>query len=115
VGGAAILFLVFTAAMVVRLYHVTDPLLEFHVARQYRSAVIARGLYLPYDTSMPGWAREIAVLNADQGALEPPIVEHLAVYGYRLARGEHLWIGPSLRCPARPDRCAARPVCLSLS
>jgi hypothetical protein len=93
VGGAAVLILVFATAIGVRLYHITDPLLEFHVARQYRSAVIARALYLPYDTSMPEWAREIAVLNADQGALEPPIIEHLAVYGYRLARGEHLWIG----------------------
>lgn len=87
------LFLIVAAAVGVRLYHVTDPLLEFHVSRQYRSAVIARALYLPYDTSMPAWAREIAVLNADQGALEPPIIEHLAVYGYRLAGGEHLWIG----------------------
>lgn len=91
--GAAALLLVFAAAIGVRLYHITDPLLEFHVTRQYRSAVIARALYLPYDTSMPGWAREIAVLNGDQGALEPPIVEHLAMYGYRFAGGEHLWIG----------------------
>jgi hypothetical protein len=94
-GGTVVLvlFVVFVVAIGVRLYHITDPLLEFHVSRQYRSAVIARAMYLPYDTSMPGWAREIAVLNADQGALEPPIIEHLAVYGYRLARGEHLWIG----------------------
>jgi hypothetical protein len=92
-GSAAVLFLVFAAAIGVRLYHITDPLLEFHVSRQYRSAVIARTLYLPYDTSMPGWAREIAVLNADQGALEPPIIEHLAAFGYRVAGGEHLWIG----------------------
>lgn len=91
--GAAVLSLVFAAAIGIRLYHITDPLLEFHVTRQYRSAVIARALYLPYDTSMPDWAREIAVLNGDQGALEPPIIEHLAVYGYRLAGGEHLWIG----------------------
>jgi hypothetical protein len=92
-GVAAALCLIFAAAIGVRLYHITDPLLEFHVTRQYRSAVIARGLYLPYDTSMPGWAREIAVANADQGALEPTIIEHLAMYGYRLAGGEHLWIG----------------------
>ncbi len=92
-SAAAVVFLVFAAAIGVRLYHITDPLLEFHVSRQYRSAVIARGLYLPYDTSMPAWAREIAVQNADQGALEPTIIEHLAVYGYRLAGGEHLWIG----------------------
>jgi hypothetical protein len=84
---------VFAAAIGIRVFHITDPLLEFHVTRQYRSAVIARALYLPYDTSMPGWAREIAILNAEQGALEPPIIEHLAAYGYRLAHGEHLWIG----------------------
>jgi hypothetical protein len=89
----AALLLVFVAALGVRAYHITDPLLEFHVTRQYRSAVIARALYLPYDKAMPEWAREIAIQNADQGALEPPIIEHLAVYGYRLAHGEHLWIG----------------------
>ena len=93
IGGAAVVFLLFAAAIAIRLYHITDPLLEFHVTRQYRSAVIARALYLPYDTSMPDWAREIAVMDADQGALEPPIIEHLAMYGYRLAGGEHLWIG----------------------
>ena len=97
-GGAAgpvvlFLLLIFAAAIGVRVYHVTDPLLEFHVTRQYRSAVIARGLYLPYDTAMPAWAREIAVMNADQGELEPTIIEHLAMYGYRIAGGEHLWIG----------------------
>lgn len=86
------MLLVFAAAIAIRLYHITDPLLEFHVTRQYRSAVIARALYLPYDTSLPGWAREIAIQNADQGALEPPIIEHLAAFGYRLAGGEHLWI-----------------------
>jgi dolichyl-phosphate-mannose-protein mannosyltransferase len=91
--GTAVLFVILAAATCVRLYHVTDPLLEFHPTRQYRSAVIARGLYLPHDTSLPGWAREVAELNADQGALEPPIVEHLAVYGYRLTGGERLWIG----------------------
>ncbi len=87
------LCLIFAAATGVRLYHITDPPLEFHVTRQYRSAVIARELYLPYDKAMPAWAREIAVTNADQGALEPPIIEHLAAYGYRVAGGEHLWIG----------------------
>jgi hypothetical protein len=89
----SMLLVVFAAAIAVRVYHVTDPLLDFHVSRQYRSAVMARGLYLPYDRSMPGWAREIALEDANQGALEPPIIEHLALYGYRLARGEHLWIG----------------------
>src|SRR5690242_6844369 len=89
----AVLFLVCAAAVGIRAYHITDPLLEFHVTRQYRSAAIARALYLPYNSSMPGWAREIAVLNADQGALEPTIIEHLAACGYRLAGGEHLWIG----------------------
>jgi len=89
----AVLFLVCAAAVGIRAYHITDPLLEFHVTRQYRSAMIARALYLPYDTAMPAWAREIAVINADQGALEPTIIEHLAAWGYRLAGGEHLWIG----------------------
>jgi 4-amino-4-deoxy-L-arabinose transferase-like glycosyltransferase len=90
------LVLIIAAALAVRVYHITDPLLEFHVSRQYRSAVIAHELYLRGQPSTPAWAREVAVANADQGALEPPLIEHLAVYGYRLAGGEHLWIGRAI-------------------
>ncbi len=43
VTGAAS-FLVFAAAIAVRVYHITDPLLEFHATRQYRSAMIARAV-----------------------------------------------------------------------
>jgi hypothetical protein len=95
-GWRTALVVLFLAAFTIRLYHINDPLLEFHVARQYRSAVIARGLYLPYNTSMPEWAREIAALNAEQGTLEPPIVETLAVYAYRLLDGERLWVGRAI-------------------
>jgi hypothetical protein len=92
----AVLWLLFGTAIAIRVYHVTDPLTEFRATRQYRAAMIARAQYQAYDKTMPAWAREIALIDGEQGALEPPIMETLAVWGYRVFRGEHLWIGRSI-------------------
>jgi hypothetical protein len=44
-------------------------------------------------TSVPGWQRRMAVTQwKAMGLLEPRLLESLAVLGYRLTRGEHLWI-----------------------
>jgi hypothetical protein len=96
VSGAAVVFLVFAAAIGVGLYHIIDPLLEFHVARQYRSAVIARALYLPYDSSLPEWACEIAILNADHGSQHSPRFARTLPAGvrwraYRIATSACWW------------------------
>jgi hypothetical protein len=59
--------------------------------RQFRSALIARAYYYESLDSVAPWRVHIAELNRERaGRLEPPIMEHLAAAGYRLASGEHL-------------------------
>lgn len=83
----------FIASLAIRFYHIDDPPLDFHPIRQYRSAIIARGYYRASDETIPDWQREVAIANMERlGIIEPPIMEHLATLGYRLAGGEHLWI-----------------------
>jgi hypothetical protein len=65
--------------------------------RQYRSAIIARGLYYRGLDSIPQWEKRIAELNREkEEQLEAPIMEYLAAAGYHIAGGEHLWIPRSL-------------------
>jgi Dolichyl-phosphate-mannose-protein mannosyltransferase len=77
-----------------RFDQLTEPPLDFHPARQYRSALIARGLYAD---ALPAPEAEVARLSAErQGLIEPPIMEILAALGYRVAGGEHLWLPRAL-------------------
>lgn len=80
-------------ALWLRLDHLTDPPLGFWPVRQYRSALIARGLYYEIDQKVPEPLRRVARENLrEQGVLEPPIVESVAAAGYVLAGKEQLWI-----------------------
>jgi hypothetical protein len=90
----AVLVFLFAAALVIRVYGITEPATEFHPLRQYRAALIARGLYFSQTAEViPEWRREIARLNMEQqGSLEPSITEQLAALGYRLAGSEYLWL-----------------------
>ena len=66
---------------------------RFIAERQYRSALIARAEFLSERPDVPAWRKEIAEVSAARmGVLEPPLMEHLAALGYRLAGAEHLWI-----------------------
>jgi len=89
------LVVIFIAAMVIRLYDLTDLPLDFHPNRQLFSALKARGLYysmLPENADMPAWQREIAVSQwEDSTTIEPPVMEYLMAFTYRLF-GDHLWI-----------------------
>jgi hypothetical protein len=88
-----ILVLLFTVGLGLRLIRIDDPPLNFHATRQYRSLIIARGLYVERVTAIPEWRREVARTNMQkQGILEPPIMEYLASIGYHLAGGERYWI-----------------------
>lgn len=76
----------------IRFYDLTDLPLDIAVARQMRSAVIARGIYyqwLPEDSE----GRRFFALNAakDEGLIEPPILEGLAALAYRITGVENLW------------------------
>lgn len=61
--------------------------------RQYRSAIIARAYYVSTIDSTPEWRRQVAEISQQRaGLLEPPIMELLVSWTYRLINREHLWI-----------------------
>lgn len=85
--------LIFALALAVRLHHVTEPPLDFHAARQYRGANIARGFYMPGNDRYPAWEQNLAKVNLyHEGLLEPPILEFITAQLYKIAGGEKLWL-----------------------
>lgn len=88
-----LLVVLFAMGLVVRLYDIASPPLDFHPTRQYHGVVIAHAMYLESLQDVPEWRREVARLNSEyEPALEPPIMEALSVLGYRFLGGEYLWI-----------------------
>ena len=87
---AAVLFV---AALGIRLYDLTDLPNDFYMVRQYRSLLIARGMFYATSPAAPENLRDIAVSQwKQQGLIEPPIIESLAALSYHLI-GEHIWVG----------------------
>ena len=88
-----VLVLLFSLALTIRLYDLTDLPLDFHPTRQLLSAIKARGLY--YETQpdgIPTWKLETAIRQAKLKAdVEPVIFERVVAFTYRFA-GEQLWI-----------------------
>ncbi len=89
----AALLLLFTAALAIRLYDLTDLPLDFHPTRQLLSAIKARALY--YETQPDGISTEqleagiyLAKLKA---TVEPVVFERLVAFTYRFT-GEQVWI-----------------------
>src|SRR5512141_3179745 len=87
------LVLIFSAALAIRLYDLTDLPLDFHPTRQLVSIIKARGLY--YQTQPAGIPAEqlkaairFGKLKAD---VEPVVFEHLVAFTYRFT-GEQLWV-----------------------
>ncbi len=89
---AALLFL-FTAALSIRLYDLTDLPLDFHPTRQLLSAIKARALY--FETQPDGISTEKLETGIRQAKLkaqvEPVVFEQLVAYTYRFT-GEQLWV-----------------------
>lgn len=85
--------ILFIVAFGMRVYRIHEPPYDFHPTRQYRSAIVARGYYYETLQSIPDWEKKVAALNkAELGIIEPPIMELLALLGYRIAGAELLWI-----------------------
>ena len=79
--------------LAIRLYGLATPPLDFHPARQYHSALMARSYYYHMQQNIPEWQRQAAMVSAQrEPALEPPILEMIAALGYRAAGGEDLRI-----------------------
>lgn len=86
-----LLGILFAGALGIRLYHIGDPPLDFHATRQYHSALLARAIY--FDTSSSVTERDkIVALAAKPGVLEPPLMEHMTSWLYRIADRENLII-----------------------
>ena len=90
---AAVLVLLFLAAFGLRIHGIRELPLEFHPVRQYRSAFIGRYFYYQHLKSVPAWKKSLAyLLRQRAGTLEPPLLEYLASWAYRITGRERLWI-----------------------
>ncbi|MFC2156941.1 ArnT family glycosyltransferase [Acidobacteriota bacterium] len=88
-----LLGLLFAAAFAVRIYHISDPPLNYAPNPQYRSALISKSQFYLSDQTQPEWKRELARIELQSQALyEPPIIENLASLTYRIIGKEALWI-----------------------
>jgi len=85
--------LIFLAGLVLRLYDLDDPPMDFQPTRQMHSALIARGMYFAGLETAPDWQRERAVQQQRaQGLIEPQIMETLTAAAYRLVGNTDLRI-----------------------
>jgi hypothetical protein len=94
-----LLFLIlalFTLASAIRLYHIELPPLEFHSARQYNDAIIARHMYGSCTEPLTSWKRTF--YTVEDLYLEPPLLELMSTGCYLCAGRE----------------CLTMPMCLSL-
>ena len=86
-AGVAVLLLLM--GLIVRLYDVSDPALDFHPTRQLHSLLMARGMYYQNAAGITDWQRERAVQQwRAEGVIEPPILERLAALTYAIAGRE---------------------------
>lgn len=90
----ALLVLLFGAALAVRLYGITDPPLDFHPTKQYRSALTTRAYYFEQQPAVAEWQREVARDNLRRiGVIVPTPQERAIAHVYQLMGGERLWLG----------------------
>lgn len=84
-------------ALVIRLDSITAPPLDFAPARQTYDALRARIIYADGLQQLEPWKRAVLDdVRAQVPQIEPPVLEHLAAAGYRLAGSEQLWIARML-------------------
>ena len=96
-GLALLLAALVALAVAVRWSHVTALPYDFHAARQYHSAQLARSYYLLNWASAPEWEKDVARVRLEEDApLELPVFQFVTAFSYELAGGEHLWIPRSL-------------------
>jgi hypothetical protein len=77
------------AALLLRVDGISTPSLA---TRELHNALLAREYYLP-GTGLPGWKEHVLqALHQSVQPVEPPVLDHLAAWGYQLTGGEHLWL-----------------------
>jgi hypothetical protein len=91
--ATTLIVVLFVAALGIRLYDLTDLPNDFYMVRQYRSLLIARGMYYEHLPSAPQWQRDMAVAQwKTEDLIEPPIMEKLTALTYNMT-GVQIWVG----------------------
>ena len=86
------LLVIFTLALAIRLYDLTDLPLEFHSTRQLLSALKARGIYYETRSDVSPEERAFAVQQWKfRASVEPEVFERIVAWTYRFT-GEQVWI-----------------------
>jgi 4-amino-4-deoxy-L-arabinose transferase-like glycosyltransferase len=79
--------------LAIRFYDLTDAPLDFHPTRQLYSALKARGMFYENLETVPEWQRDFAVHQWKlQGLIEPPVMERLTAFTYKILGQEVLWV-----------------------
>ena len=80
------------AALLVRLYRLSEPPVDFHQMRQYIGAIVARDFYFAGNESVSAERRDLAhFTKTHTELLEPQVLPTFAAWGYRVLGGENLW------------------------
>jgi 4-amino-4-deoxy-L-arabinose transferase-like glycosyltransferase len=78
------------AALLLRVDGITKPSLS---TRELHNALLAREYYFGSGAGLPPWKQHVLQeLHVSVKPVEPPLLDHLAAWGYRLAGGEEIWI-----------------------
>jgi 4-amino-4-deoxy-L-arabinose transferase-like glycosyltransferase len=78
------------AALLLRIDGLTRPSLS---TRELHNALLAREYYLGSGGGLPAWKQHVLQeLHVSVKPVEPPLLDHLAAWGYGFAGGEELWI-----------------------
>ncbi len=86
----------FALGALLRMLDSTDPPLDFHPTRQLRNAIVARSIYYEMRADLDPEHRDAVIKQRNAvGVYEPPILETLTAYGYRLI-GRESWVVPRL-------------------
>jgi hypothetical protein len=80
---ALALALIFGLGLGLRFFDLSAPLLDFHPTRQLFAALKARGMYYQTLPDAPAWQKDLSARQMQNlDTIEPPIMEHLAVFFY---------------------------------
>jgi 4-amino-4-deoxy-L-arabinose transferase-like glycosyltransferase len=78
------------AAFLLRVDGIARPSLS---TRELHNALLAREYYLGDGAGLPMWKqRVLRELDRSVKPVEPPLLDHVAAWGYRIAGREDLWI-----------------------
>jgi 4-amino-4-deoxy-L-arabinose transferase-like glycosyltransferase len=91
-ASAAVVVLCFllVTAFLIRLDGITTPSVE---ARELHNALVARQLFYGDGAGLPAWKQHVVRELGDVvNPIEPPVLDFIAVEGFRAAGGEELWI-----------------------